>query len=165
MLNRGIKSHFKGELYNFERRTCRKCRVEKELDQFVKNKTCRYGRTHTCKKCNWRVRAPEFKRDRKRRADRENYLNRERKKIFVEWFKNKCHDCGSSFPDCVYDFHHIDPSKKDFKISYFRKRPDDLLFDPTILEELNKCVMLCANCHRIRHWDISDRTERKDGTG
>jgi hypothetical protein len=66
----------------------------------------------------------------------------------VELFDSKCADCGlvSEYTE-VYDFHHLDPSKKDFSIA-------KLLSGRTwtkIAEELKKCVMICANCHRIRH--------------
>ena len=165
MINRGIKSHFKGEIYTPVHRTCRKCGIKKSLGQFVKVKECVYGRSHTCKECNKMIRAPRYKRDRKKRAQRENYLNRKRKLILVEWFGDKCKDCNESFPPCVYDFHHTDPSHKDFKISNYRKRPGNLLEDEDLREELSKCVMLCSNCHRIRHWYESDRTEERAGLG
>jgi hypothetical protein len=50
----------------------------------------------------------------------------------------------------VLDFHHIDRSTKDFTIQqltrkgYGRER---------ILQEIAKCEVLCANCHRIVHWE------------
>jgi hypothetical protein len=69
------------------------------------------------------------------------------KQQLVEHFNNKCKDCGNSFPICCYDFHHIDPSKKSFEIA---PRLDGNI--ETIMEEVAKCVMICSNCHRIRHY-------------
>ena len=46
-------------------RMCRKCGQEKPLSEFVKNKTCALGYSHTCKQCNaernrkWRAANPE----------------------------------------------------------------------------------------------------------
>jgi hypothetical protein len=74
----------------------------------------------------------------------------ERKMKLVESFGDKCADCGKSFPVCCYDFHHIDPSNKAFEIA---PRLDSKW--ETILEEAQKCVMLCSNCHRIRHYKES----------
>jgi hypothetical protein len=74
----------------------------------------------------------------------------ERKKHLVNHFGNKCHDCGNSFPVCCYDFHHIDPSTKSFEIA---PRLDGNL--DTIMEEAKKCIMICSNCHRIRHYKES----------
>ena len=70
-----------------------------------------------------------------------------RKAMLVEEFNDRCDDCGQSFPHCCYDFHHIDPSTKSFEIA---PRLDGNY--ETILEEAKKCVMLCSNCHRIRHY-------------
>ena len=59
---------------------------------------------------------------------------------------SKCSDCGieSKYQE-IYDFHHLDPNHKDFMIGKCDKSFSK------IVEELEKCVMLCANCHRIRH--------------
>lgn len=59
---------------------------------------------------------------------------------------NKCKDCKLSFPPECYDFHHTEPSKKDKNISVLLT-----CSWTTILKELRKCVMICANCHRVRH--------------
>lgn len=59
---------------------------------------------------------------------------------------NKCLDCERSFPSVAYDFHHLDPSSKDMDWSKMR-----LATESKLNEELNKCVLLCAVCHRIRH--------------
>ena len=71
----------------------------------------------------------------------------ERKLKLVEHFDNKCSDCGGIFPPCCYDFHHIDPSTKSFEIA---PRLDGNF--ETILKEAEKCIMICSNCHRIRHY-------------
>ena len=62
-------------------------------------------------------------------------------------FGNKCHDCGGTFHKCAYDFHHVNPEEKSFAIAPGLDRNWEV-----ILEEINKCVMLCSNCHRVRHY-------------
>lgn len=57
-----------------------------------------------------------------------------------------CLDCGGVFQACVYDFHHIDPTQKDFTIGC-----EDGASWARIKVELDKCVLLCSNCHRVRH--------------
>lgn len=64
---------------------------------------------------------------------------------------NRCERCG--YDDCLeaLEFHHADPSKKDFSISskgYTRSWKRVQL-------ELDKCVMLCANCHREVHTKLA----------
>jgi len=52
------------------------------------------------------------------------------------------------FPDSVYEFHHRDPNEKDFTIgNCLNKRWE------TIKSELDKCDLVCANCHRLGHSD------------
>ena len=65
----------------------------------------------------------------------------------VEHMGGRCADCALTFHQKVYDFHHIDPSVKDPKASRLFKK--GLIAE--VIEELKKCVMLCANCHRLRH--------------
>jgi len=66
----------------------------------------------------------------------------------IEYLGGKCKIC--EYEGCVesFDFHHTDPSKKDFtlsgRLSYSWER---------IKNELDKCDLLCANCHRELHWN------------
>lgn len=64
----------------------------------------------------------------------------------IEYLGGKCLDCGNIFPQYIYDFHHLDPTIKEFSITRIMGRTWD-----KIVPELNKCVLLCANCHRTRH--------------
>ena len=54
--------------------------------------------------------------------------------------------CGYSRSVAALDFHHRDKSKKDFSISSgtYRKWA-------YVVKELDKCIMLCSNCHREEH--------------
>lgn len=56
-----------------------------------------------------------------------------------------CMDCGQYFPAVCMDFDHRDPKQKRFSISNDIAR----LWEKT-LEEIAKCDLVCANCHRIR---------------
>jgi hypothetical protein len=59
----------------------------------------------------------------------------------------KCNRCPESHPACL-DFHHRDPTQKEFLISQI---PQANL--QRLIEELAKCEVLCANCHRKHHYD------------
>lgn len=60
----------------------------------------------------------------------------------------KCIRCG--YDKCIkaLEFHHIDPTKKDFTISndHFK------LLDA--VEESKKCILICSNCHKELHDDL-----------
>lgn len=57
-----------------------------------------------------------------------------------------CADCGEVYPYFVMDFHHI--AEKTFDVS--RSVCGGKVSTNKLLTELDKCVVLCANCHRIR---------------
>jgi predicted HNH restriction endonuclease len=95
------------------------------------------------------------------KAERSKYRTikrREKKANAVIFFGSKCAHCNHSFPDCVYEFHHINHSEKDVTPSKLF-----LLTDERIYTELAKCIMLCANCHRLVHHadEYKSHTKRK----
>lgn len=112
---------------------CGGCKEYLGSDAFYKDrsKSRQFGLTSYCKRCN-RIRTTE--------------RNREYKKDAIELFGGKCLDCGGVFHPSAYDFHHLDPTIKEGHIKDFIK-----LGVEKAKEELEKCVLLCANCHRIRH--------------
>lgn len=75
-------------------------------------------------------------------------LRRKKIKLMaVEYKGGKCEQCG--YDRCIgaLEFHHLDPAEKDFSIGgkgYTRS------WEVT-KEELDKCIMVCANCHRELH--------------
>ena len=71
---------------------------------------------------------------------------RERKIKAVEYMGNSCYDCGYNRSYDALQFHHPDDNK-DFGISGSGMTRS---WEKT-KAELEKCVMLCANCHAERH--------------
>ena len=65
----------------------------------------------------------------------------------VDLMGGECFGCGFSGLSAVYDFHHWDADEKEFGIAQdgIPRRWVD------VVAELEKCVMLCANCHREVH--------------
>lgn len=59
--------------------------------------------------------------------------------------ENPCADCGGSFPAECMDFDHLPQYEKRFVISQGKSMPLEEL-----LNEIAKCDLVCANCHRIR---------------
>ena len=74
--------------------------------------------------------------------------NQSNKLRAIEYKGNKCFDCGNSYQQCCYDFHHLDPDIKDANIAQLISRNFE-----KIKPELDKCILLCSNCHRIRHFN------------
>ncbi|HDZ25094.1 hypothetical protein LCGC14_0359420 [marine sediment metagenome] len=68
-------------------------------------------------------------------------------KIIIEKGMNKCSNCGYNKYFGVIDFHHVDSKGSSDLISYIIK----CIPTPKRVDELDKCVALCANCHREKH--------------
>lgn len=63
-----------------------------------------------------------------------------------------CVRCGEDHP-AVLEFHHVDKSTKKASISELVSNGADIC---TIIEELDKCEVVCSNCHRIEHYEQHD---------
>ena len=69
------------------------------------------------------------------------------KEMSVQYKGGKCEICGYDKYLGALDFHHLDPTQKDFGVAakgYTRSWE-------TIKKELDKCILVCANCHREIH--------------
>lgn len=71
------------------------------------------------------------------------------KTMAVDYHGRECNRCGI-ISDCnaLYEFHHKDPSIKEFGIS---KNGHTMSWEKC-KKELDKCIMVCANCHRLIHY-------------
>ena len=65
---------------------------------------------------------------------------------------SKCQLCDYNKSQNALEFHHVDPSMKDFSLSQVRANPKNW---GTITKELRKCILLCSNCHKEVHEGIS----------
>jgi hypothetical protein len=77
-----------------------------------------------------------------------------KKKAHKIWFVNykkqlACVTCGYNHPAAL-DFHHVEQKRSNRKV---HELVSDGHTKKRILEEIDKCVVLCSNCHRIHHHD------------
>lgn len=77
--------------------------------------------------------------------------SRQNKLAAIDYLGGVCVNCGGTFHSSVYDFHHRDPSEKDFEISKIKWKSFENFKD-----ELDKCDLLCSNCHRELHYKLSE---------
>lgn len=73
------------------------------------------------------------------------------KQKMVDYLGGSCKKCG--FNKCIsaLHFHHVDPTTKSFTISGSHTRKWSIL-----QEELDKCILICANCHAEEHHSCFD---------
>lgn len=82
----------------------------------------------------------------------------ERKKQMIEYKGGKCIRCGyNKCPDAL-DFHHRNPDEKEFSISRYGRSCSVVKWK----KELDKCDLLCRNCHAELHfedkWEVNIMT-------
>ena len=107
---------------------CKHCGETKRSMFYKKNKT-------NCKKCQAKI------------TEKKRVANRE---LLLEYKGGKCEHCGYNRYRGALEFHHKDPAEKD--PTGLRKRSLDAL-----KKEVDKCVLLCANCHREEHARMEER--------
>jgi hypothetical protein len=112
---------------------CKKCANEKSRAYYNKAKT-----------------SPEWLNKRNNKVAKHGL---EKKQKAIDYLGGECVDCKGVFPTSVYDFHHLDPSEKEFNLGNILRRKDFEFVE----KELSKCVLLCANCHRIRHFEGGEK--------
>ena len=71
---------------------------------------------------------------------------KQRKVDMIKYKGGTCEDCKGTFPPEVYQFHHLNPEEKEFEWNKAR-----LLSKDKMMNEVDKCALLCANCHILRH--------------
>lgn len=72
----------------------------------------------------------------------------------IEYLGGSCQKCGGVFHPSVYDFHHRDPTEKEYN-------PASLMSGSweKIQPELDKCDLLCSNCHRELHHNLLEMND------
>jgi len=111
---------------------CNKCNLDLPDSAFGKNGN---GTKSICKKCaSLRVREGQIL-----------------TKQYIQTLKTQCAKCGYNKNRYALEFHHTNPLEKDGAITQYGKR----IFSPAVKElidnEVKKCIVLCANCHREEH--------------
>ncbi len=128
-------------------KVCSKCKEEKSLSEFNKNKAKKDGYQHNCKVCQALATKKHYERT------KDVYFNRKKehehiiRDYLIEVKKNNPCECGIDNP-VVLQFHHINPKEKEINPSKMCKQGWGL---DRVQKELDKCKVMCANCHIILH--------------
>lgn len=92
----------------------------------------------------------KYMKNRKFEYDKVKIWRINNKKLSIEYKGGKCIVCDYNRCSSALEFHHIDSNEKDFSISH-----RNISFN-NLKKELNKCVLICSNCHREVHDNIID---------
>lgn len=133
-------------------KTCVKCQTEQPLENFSKSKN-KDGKSSWCKKCVSVARMRRYyenrdvERENGNRRNKEAYL-RNKQKVWKYLETHPCVDCGQA-DFRVLEFDHIEDNKEANIADLLRSKHR---WEP-IQEEIDKCEVRCANCHRIRGYE------------
>jgi hypothetical protein len=129
---------------------CSKCKLEKDLTEFrIKNKTT--GILHSwCRICKKEY-DRNFYRDndiRKTQIRKNGLIQKRRGKEFIKEYKKShaCSKCGEK-RWYVLDFHHLHNKKNEIAELALNGNAIN-----SIKNEIEKCIVLCSNCHREEHY-------------
>lgn len=120
-----------------DKKQCPKCGETKpNTKEYFYVRPDRNGKTQSyCKVCN-----------------HQNTLDRQRKfkKKLVDIKGCECVKCGYNKSNAALHFHHVNPEEKDFNFAKYRNTSFEKNKDK-ILAELDKCILVCSNCHAEIH--------------
>ena len=129
--------------------SCRGCNKEKELEDFPNKKGRKFGKDSLCKDCFNTKQRHYYKTNPKWKESKLKVIKQRKKEIrsFLQEYKssNPCKDCGLFWPYYVMDFDHL--FDKSFVLAAAIGR---CFSNERIKEEINKCDLVCSNCHRVR---------------
>ena len=123
---------------------CGKCGVEKPQLDFCKDSTKADGFCWQCKVCDvLKRKKPAALEIRKFKIAETRKTNKLRA---IKHLGGACKKCNGVFHHASFDFHHI-------KVGSKEKEPSKLMRGlwENIVKEIDKCVLLCSNCHREVH--------------
>lgn len=134
-------------------RTCSVCKLDKEISEYSKKRVKKNGEIvyqYSCKACHKIYSDSHYIKNKskyikKAIGRRKNYKD-EMYKFLIDYFKlHPCVDCGESNP-IVLEFDHVSGEKIEAISVMISKQFSKQI----ILEEINKCEVRCANCHRLK---------------
>lgn len=131
---------------------CSRCKTEKPLTSYSRNKSKKDGHQTFCKECNRTLCATKYatcELHRRRIKDLNDKMYKGNLD-FVRRVKRRygCCFCLEREPVAL-DFHHLDPNTKEGGINKLSKYSRAV-----VKRELRKCILVCSNCHRKIHAGI-----------
>lgn len=137
-------------------KNCYKCGIDKEESEFSVNENKKDKLNSECQECQKQY-FKEYYQNNKEKHKKAVSKNVDHRRIKVAKYKMErgCSNCGFCEHPAALEFHHVDKNNKDFQISQNTHLPWELL-----LKEIEKCQVLCSNCHAIEHCNYDWTTEQ-----
>ena len=123
---------------------CTSCHKDLLFDMFHKNKTTKDGLSFLCKNCANAAKRRSYRKHGRSKDAETQLRNRKLRQDYVLDYleQHPCVKCGET-DIRVLEFNHIDPSQKYFEVSRLLQNYGM----QKLIDEIDKCEVLCANCH------------------
>lgn len=122
---------------------CNKCKIEKEESCFPFKDKKKGKRSTICSECQKEYKKAYYYRNKESHYER-NKITVKKLQTYASVRKDVCIVCGEREKICL-DWHHL--RDKDLEIAKICTKGSLI----RLKKELQKCVVLCANCHRKLH--------------
>lgn len=132
------------------KKTCTKCKTAKPLTEFHKRKDAKDGLQFACKRCHI-ARVRKWQKDHPDRVkEYAKTYTAGKVRLLQDWVAETkrtlgCSNCSEDCPDCL-DLHHVNYDK-DKSVAHLIVGKNV----QRVVDEINKCCVLCSNCHRKHH--------------
>lgn len=125
---------------------CPGCKDDKHEDEFNKNSSRKDGLQRICRECTKKEYRVHWLQNKGKQVTRVMQNNKQVNEEIRKYKESKgCSKCNETRP-WVLDFHHLDPSTKDFEIGNAIRYGKEKTWS-----EIEKCIILCKNCHSDFH--------------
>ncbi len=123
------------------------CKDTKALDEFADNGRRKDGKQSQCKPCQKAYRREHYLNNRQKYIDKAAVWRKKQMHMLRQYKSDKgCALCDESHPAAL-DLHHIGDDKL-FNVSSMVGH----VSNETLMAEVEKCEVICANCHRKLHY-------------
>lgn len=132
-------------------KVCCRCYKTKPLEEFGPDKRARDSHQSACRSCvSDRAKDLHNKNIVSRKALAKKHRDRKTQKLYDYKTEKGCRFCGFKDHGSALDFHHPNPDMKEFNVGNIRRRAWS-----KIQKEIDKCWVVCANCHRMLHQGVT----------
>lgn len=127
---------------------CTKCLIDKTVDDFSYRNKLKGTRRSECKTCSKKHANTYYATNTVRRENIKNRRQQHKIEVrqkYIDYIRTQsCALCGENHP-ATLDFDHIEPLEKRSEISQMVRTGCSW---ESVWNEINKCRVLCSNCHR-----------------
>lgn len=124
---------------------CKKCKLVRDTSFFRPNKSKKDGLQHYCIECDKEFQRAWYQCNKEEAKRKASAISREKHKVvkqfLIQQLEGKsCNTCGET-DLLVLEFDHLKDKSFDIGQAHWKSEEE-------LLEEISKCQILCANCHR-----------------